>query len=529
MQTPSCSNNPPPRTLPSLAQVVVTTTASSRDKICADINQRYLAFLPEECRPTCLSISQPGERKEHRAKLQQCLLNAGTIIVNLTSAAIDKARKLIQEVRGGGRKVAWALVKDESDTMDRTPDGAADPIQLERALHRLTGKEETELSTLFGGPISILSVSATLVPVFIRIYEEGKAEVDVFMVVPDASEYCGLGPEDMQPTFLCDRELTNRKNDYEGGRVGWSYWSASVEDLYQDAHPEDAQQQKEGVLLLDAANTRVKAADNIRDRAERVQDHFKRFTVIVVSGTGGMTCRFPGGEWLDKAAILAFVNQPESGGEDRAEEVRAGYSQPCLAKQGQGKPLSYPSISELLTAIVKHRGLGQPIAVIGYTRLLRGESFVSSACVVNGVERRIVPTHLLCGLTPGRCIEDLVQMAGRVTFNGRTALRTNLGQDAKVKLVINFRDWDMALAYYRFQDEVSQRLRDGKPMSEVLSGLAESYHFSSNFGEDMGKRSIGAPRRKNVLLSTFDEQDESSTELAKYFPGFLRQPLNGFN
>jgi len=299
----------------------------------------------------------------------------------------------------------------------------------------------------------------------------------------------------------------------------WADRSPSVEELYRDAHPADARQQKEGVLLLDAANTRVKAADNIVERAERVQDQFPRFTVIVVFGSGGMSCRFAGAsEWLYKDGLLAFVNQSSTGshGEDTAG-----------AQQAKRDKKLYPSVSELLTAIVEQRGLG-PIAVIGYTRLLRGESFVSSARLVNGVERRIVPTHLLCGLTPGRCIEDLVQMAGRVTFNGRTALRNNLGQDAKVKILIHFRDWDMALAYYRFQDEVSRRLRAGKTMSEVLSGVGESYDWASDFvaakgntGQRANKRArtIGAVKRNNALESTFDVQDEGSAQFAKFFPG----------
>ena len=49
--------------------LVVTTTASSRDKICSDITNRYLACLPEDQRPPCLNISQVGGRKEHKGKL----------------------------------------------------------------------------------------------------------------------------------------------------------------------------------------------------------------------------------------------------------------------------------------------------------------------------------------------------------------------------------------------------------------------------------------------------------------------------
>ena len=501
--------------------IVITTTASSRDKICADINERYLSFLPEGERPLCLNISQPGERKEHKAKLQQCVVGNGVIIVNLTSAAVDKARKLLQEVRGAGKPVAWALIKDESDTMDRTADEEADPIQLERALHRITGKEKTELGTFFGGPCSILSVTATLVPIFIRIYKEGKANVDVFMIVPDGAEYCGLGPDDMQPSFLTDYELTHKKNDAVAGRMGWSYWSKSVDELYRDAHPEDAQQQKEGVLLLDAANIRVRAADNIIDRAQLVQEHFPRFTVIAVSGSGGMMCRFPGSKWLNKDDIRSLVRDQASSGK-AFQDVQDSLVEPAPRRD---KVLPYPSISELLTAIVERRGL-EPIAVIGYSRLLRGESFVSSSCNINGAERRIVPTHFLCGLGPGRSIEDLVQMAGRVTFNGRNALRANLGAEAKVKILIHFRDWDMALAYYRFQDEVCKRLMAGKSMDEVMKGIGEKYHFASDFLACKGglrsgprKRPIGAIKRKNLLGATFENQGEASAELAKYFPG----------
>ena len=33
-------------------------------------------------------------------------------------------------------------------------------------------------------------------------------------------------------------------------------------------------------------------------------------------------------------------------------------------------------------------------------------------------------------------VEDLVQMAGRCTFNGRTVLHRNMGTDSKVKVLI---------------------------------------------------------------------------------------------
>jgi hypothetical protein len=335
--------------------------------------------------------------------------------------------------------------------------------------------------------------------------------VDVFTVRPDANEYCGLGPEDMQPRYMCDKELTR----------GNSYWSDGVEAMYRDAHPENAQQQKEGILLLDAANSRVRAADNITDRALEVQRKYPRFTVIVCSGSGGMACKLSGSgsnEWLNKDHLRLLVNDPNalSLSLDSFDEKR----------QAALKAKPYPSVSDLLTAIIMRCGLA-PIAVIGYTRLLRGESFVSSSCTINGVERRIVPTHLVCGLSPGRCVEDLVQMAGRVTFMGRNALRTNLGADAKVQIFIHFRDWDMALAYYRFQDEVCERLEAGKSMDQVMSGMAEKYSFSSNLvacrgGERArkGARSIGARKRGNELAAGFETADKvPKDQFRTFFPG----------
>ena len=133
-----------------------------------------------------------------------------------------------------------------------------------------------------------------------------------------------------------------------------------------------------------------------------------------------------------------------------------------------------------------------------------------------------------------RCIEDLVQMAGRVTFNGRNALRANLGAEAKVKILIHFRDWDLALAYYRFQDEVCARLLAGKTMDQVMSHFGEEYTFASNILECKGKkysRAIGAKKRKNnaKLLTKFqDDSEVDVAEFVKCFPGRAWMTENDF-
>jgi hypothetical protein len=92
--------------------------------------------------------------------------------------------------------------------------------------------------------------------------------------------------------------------------------------------------------------------------------------------------------------------------------------------------------------------------------MLRGSSFVSSAVTIDNRNRRVVCTHMLCGLQPGRSAEDLIQMAGRVTGNGRSALLENMGVGAKVKILMNHQDFDLVLAYYRFQDELFEGLEN---------------------------------------------------------------------
>ena len=135
--------------------------------------------------------------------------------------------------------------------------------------------------------------------------------------------------------------------------------------------------------------------------------------------------------------------------------------------------------------------------------MLRGSSFVSSAVKINGEDRRVVCTHMLCGLQPGRTAEDLIQMAGRATGNGRSALLENMGVGAKVKILMNHQDFDLVLAYYRFQDELFEGLKT-KSIQDMLppllekTGRAMKYQWGSNFVAFLGKRTIGT-------YTTYDE------------------------
>jgi len=418
-----------------------------------------------------------------------------------------------------------------------------DCIMLEEAMHRLTGKQETERGRFFGAPLSILSVSATTLPIFIRLLHEGKMSSDVCIVQPSEAEYLGLSNRNMEPSFLVPNEL----------RLGNDYWSDSVEILYRDAHPIDAEKQKEGVLLLDAVNPRVTTWGNTTDRAEKlVWRKFPRFHCIVLSGTGHMQLSLAGEKkWIKEDELSTFVHDAlaeshldgsdphswmagisaddEIEGDDREDDDHQKLSSARKSSKTKKTPMPTPSVSDLLTAIVKAKGLGYPIAVIGYTRMLRGESFVSSTVLIGGEGRRIVPTHMLCGLAPGRSVEDLVQMAGRVTFTGRNHLDRNmLGPQhdrnmqakAKVKILISYKDWDLACAYYRFQDQLFLRLKQGESIQDLLDDTVRSHKFDwdSDMRAFMGKRTIGAKKRNNTFSARYTTPGDAQL-IKDTFPG----------
>ena len=129
----------------------------------------------------------------------------------------------------------------------------AEYIQLEEAMHQLTGKIPLDADdNKIGAPLSILSVSATPLPILIRLGCEEKTSADTFIVRPDEKEYLELNNNNMDPSFLHHNELT-LKNGYGMGGIAWN---PKVKRLYQDAHPQNRQEQKQGVLLLDAVNPR---------------------------------------------------------------------------------------------------------------------------------------------------------------------------------------------------------------------------------------------------------------------------------
>jgi hypothetical protein len=332
--------------------------ASNRDQLARNIEKLLLKvndkLKNEKDEILCMSISSTTQMdhgkltaKEHREKLKELLRKHGIVVVNLTAAQMTKIRELIAEIRG----CSWLnflLVRDESDTFDRRLE-VEEYLKLEKALHQLTGKEPlpglgSGRSVKFGSPLLIFHVSATLLPIFMRLKTEGKDHLENFIVETD-QDYSGLPA--MEPTYLATNEL-NHKNEY---------WSDTVEKLYSRAHPVDESEQREGILLLDAVNPRVTSECNISDRASMIRQKFPRFTTITVSGSGGIQVVLRTGESYkgnDELHNMLKKSAPEYQESYEDDDEKPG-----------SKKRSTPSMSKLLAAVVKLQGLQVPIAVIG--------------------------------------------------------------------------------------------------------------------------------------------------------------------
>ena len=400
--------------------IIITTTVENRNKLALDLNTTYFANLHDDDRPLCMTISKVDPEQspaQHREMLKKCVWKNGAIVVNLTGSSINKVRDLWAQIKGLGgpspKKLNFVVVKDESDAMDRTPEKQ---LQLEKELERLLGRgrlPENDGGGFFYSPMMAVHISATLVPVFKRIYDnEGQASTDCFAVKPDES-YSGL--DDMEPLrgehgdeFLAEKELI-LKHDY---------WSPKVERLYKDAHPEDLSQQRRGILLLDAVNPRVSADANIKTRGEKIAEEYPRFSVIVVWGGGGIRLKLSGEDrWREKEEVFAFVEETkeyqapaefvqdldleamqQQAEEEEEASASAAASSPSKKRKRQAKATKVP-ISGVLTAVLKCKGIATPVAVIGYSRMLRGDSYRSSTVTLDGNDECLVPTHV-CTLRP---------------------------------------------------------------------------------------------------------------------------------
>ena len=112
------------------------------------------------------------------------------------------------------------------------------------------------------------------------------------------------------------------------------------------------------------------------------------------------------------------------------------------------------------------RMCNKPFAVIGYTMMIRGESFRSD---------RRVPTHMVNHMSGAMSIDRIVQSAGRATFQDFDGFLEKNGFDGISVLMLKY-DYDTVRAYMHLMDEIKKRIVIGKQtVAQCFSADAEPY------------------------------------------------------
>ena len=196
-----------------------------------------------------------------------------------------------------------------------------------------------------------------------------------------------------------------------------------------------------------------------------------------------------------------------------------------IAYHGTGKGIKYPgedwqhfdpksgkSIGDLLDDVEKSRG-DAPVAIFGYSQMIRGESFRNN---------RRVPTHIIVALGGAQTVDKLVQCVGRASGEFRTQLRRN-GFPNGVTLLMPYSDYDAVKAYLKFQQEVV-KLQEGGHMSfdGILAGGIQAPGTKLQSKRSVGANALALDQEKEVATTPVPWTQEkghrtkSSTPIRKH-------------
>jgi len=289
---------------------------------------------------------------------------------------------------------------DEADAFYRNAEA---PIKLEIAIKEFISSVK---------PILRMSVSATLIPVFLHLKDKREGvDVDSIIYTKPGDDYNGvqdfkpLLDETGTPVFLSHGDLT-RSNGYS---------HAKFDAVYTDAFA------AERSLTLSISNPAVSAANNVHDHARKIQREFQHVGCIVFVGKG----------------ITYYP--PKTGGRSEEDFEKSW------------------TIGDVIQHADAQDGLKVPLVIIGYTQMIRGDSFRSD-------ER--VPTHICVNLVLQMSIEKMVQAMGRATY-GDSKLQHNGFEHVTVLTLAS--DYDTAQAYPVWLQEMSDKLADGMSIHDALA------------------------------------------------------------
>jgi len=427
----------------------------------------------------------------------------GLLFIADTAAQMRRAVKLITEVRASGVGSGhFGLIIDEADSFQRTED---DTLQLEQRLNDLRGTghgwvNDSYYDTLnyhtYGGPSFhgadvIVSISATLLPVLLKMFkvqqekkalekargpvgaagagEDGKQKSDsspvyTFFTKAPPSKYVGVLSEVWQPFKRGGKPVFLRPEEVKGTNLG-----GILDGHYRDPHVQlrldssvlalyaDAASMPYS-LLLDITVSRVNVEGaSLRDKAQWLAEHFENLTVITVDGLL-IRYKLPSQHW-DASSWVDGMKKREKTVEDLLNELE-------------------PQMN------------GAPVAIFGYSQMIRGDSFRSDWRV---------PTHILQQLSNAMSVDRLVQSAGRASFIGKelldiNALQTDGGEAGHVRVLLTDVDYLTVRAYVEFMNMLADEITKGKSVEELFDPSRVSRKYLGKFSilvADCQRRRIG--------------------------------------
>lgn len=197
-----------------------------------------------------------------------------------------------------------------------------------------------------------------------------------------------------------DDDENDDDDDDDEPKRQMNYKTAAMYNAVRDAQLAG----QSNLLLLDICNPRVKATDNVHDRAKRVFTHlrFTDWVVLVCTGEGTTTMKW--GE-RNQDVVVTKVS------DERIDVLIDGLQRETRSR---------------------------PICVMGYHVLNRSVS-------IRG--RDIVPTHMILSISSSTCMATCIQRFGRAQGRGQEVLAANGGN---VFVLCTAADWDIVNNYHSF-------------------------------------------------------------------------------
>jgi hypothetical protein len=451
-----------------VATIVVTTTCAGAKELARKIGRQTERFPVRGERLNVAyhttkyekgELSRPLRSKKAHEMRRHIINSSGCLVLSNTSGQINEVIKVLDEVMeetsANSSKKHFILILDEADELIR--DEHKRQPQFVKALKELRELDGTNGE--YFGPIAIISLSATLFPIYLDLAsselkdDENYVHWDVhdrrtYMAIAPKGKYVGLSDfitlkdKDGNDVFLDNKELKKDK----------LFWSQNLYDFYQDAASTPSS------LVLDITCPYVwshnwktdvcvqteKLTCNIHNKARHVINQFNDFVVCTYSGQ----CHSALYDKRDNFCKLkedfeSYVRKSQTDKDRINDQIRR--------KSGKAIRNRDEAIPNFISNVLLETEDTRPVAIFGYSMMVRGTSFRPDwSC-----KFQRTPTHIVLWMGPGMSIEKMVQALGRATY----VHGSNRHGDT-VKVLTTQANLESAKLYPELMQEIRKKIMD---------------------------------------------------------------------